>query len=74
MYLQAKILSLIKRTLAKDRIMSRYWKNDLPPTTKRFEGPHTDNVLENVFFLTQRGSSYELVVFLGYKPSADSFL
>ena len=37
-------VSLIKRTLAKDRTLSPYWKNDLPPTTKRFKGSHTDNV------------------------------
>ena len=49
MYLQAKILSLTKRTLVKDRTLSPYWKNDLPPTTKKFKGLHTDNVLENFF-------------------------
>ena len=40
--------------------LSPYWKNDLPPTTKRFKGLHTDNVLEKVFYRTQRGSNYEL--------------
>ena len=50
MHLQAKILSLIKRTLAKDRTLSPYWKSDLSPTIKKFKGLHTDNVLENVFF------------------------
>ena len=38
MYLQAKMKSLTKRQLAKDRTLSPYWKNDLPPTTKRFKG------------------------------------
>ena len=46
-------------------------KTDLPLTTKRFKGSHTDNALE-LFFRTQRGSNYELVVFLGCKPSANS--
>ena len=64
MYLQ----SLIKRTLAKDGALSQFWKNDLPPG----KGSHTDKVLENFFFRTQRGSNYELVVFLGCKPSANS--
>ena len=39
----------------------------LPPTTKRFKGSHTDNILENVFFRMRRGSNYELVVFLSCK-------
>ena len=43
----------------------------LPPQ-KRFKGSHTDNVLENIFFRIQRGSNYELVVFWGCKPSANS--
>ena len=66
MYLKAKTLSLIKRTLA-DRTLSLYWKNDLPPTTKWFKGLHTDNVRGKVFFRMRRGSNYELVVFLGCK-------
>ena len=33
-----------------DRTLSSYWINDLPPTTKRFKGLHTDNVREKVFF------------------------
>ena len=44
-----------------------YWKNDLPPTTKRFKGLHTDNIGKKIFFRTQRGSNYELVVFMGCK-------
>ena len=43
---------------------SHTWKNDLPPTTKRFKESHRDNVLENVFFRLRRGSNNELVVFL----------
>ena len=45
---QAKILYLTKRILAKDRMLSPYWKINLPPTTKRFNRSHTDNILENV--------------------------
>ena len=49
-----------------NRTLSPYWKNDLPPTTKRFKGLQ-DNEREKVFFRTRRGSNYELVVFLGCK-------
>ena len=51
----------------KDRTLSPYWKNDLPPTTKRFKGLHIGNILENVFFRMLSGSNYEFVVFLGCK-------
>ena len=71
MYLQVKILSLIKRTLAKDRTLSPYWKNNFPPITKRFKGSDTDNVLENVLFRMQRGSNYELVVNFLPNPLSD---
>ena len=66
------ILSLIKRTLAIDFTCCHH--TDLPPITKRFKASHTDNILENVFFRMQRGSNYELVEFLGCKPSANSLI
>ena len=50
-----------------NRTLSPYWKNDLPPTTKRLKELHTDNVREKIFFRTRRGSNYELVVFMGCK-------
>ena len=40
----SEILFLIKKTLENDCTLSPY---DLPPTTKRFKGLHTDTVLEN---------------------------
>ena len=49
-------------------------ENDLPPTTKRFKGSHTDTVLENDLPPTAKMFNYELVVFLGCKPSANSLI
>ena len=58
---QAKVLSLLKKTLAKDRTTVTIQENNLPPTTKRFKGSHTDTIPENNL---QSGSNYKLIVFL----------
>ena len=63
------ILSLIKRTLAKDRTLLPYRKNDFNPPTKRFKGLQQrtrKSLLPNV-----KRFNYELVVFLCCKPSAN---
>ena len=75
MYLQAKYTILNKKNIGDGfHMLSPYWKNDLPPITKRFKASHTEKILENVFFRMQRGSNYKLVEFLGCKPSANSLV
>ena len=63
---------LYKESIGKGSHTVSVSENNLPPTTKRFKGSHTVTVLEND--LPQRGSNYELVVFLSCKPSANSLI
>ena len=70
MYLQAKILSLTIRTLAKDRTLSLYLEK-----RSFFPQRGSKDRIQTMYWKISskhRGSNYELVVFLGCKPSANS--
>ena len=49
-------------------------ENDLPPTTKGSKDRTQTPYWKKIFLRRERGSNYELAVFLGCKPSANSLI